>query len=178
VAKLSLPAGGYPQYVPLAPAEKYGRYYWIEGLFRECAEKTGYFACDDVVCRKEVMFEIIERVEKRRIYFRVFHGLTLSEQNEIALYCFWTAKLAPFFDHKRPDRPINAVFAAFMFLRMINNTGCRTRRPVLIDGKYVENLIYAFLYRDLSKEAVMAMADALLTGAAVRARDFDVHAEA
>lgn len=166
---MSLPLGGYPLYVPLTPAERYERFYEITGRLREYADKAGTFNYADLLCREKVLFDIIERVEKRRVYFRVFHGITISEQNETSLYCFWIAKLAPFVDRKNPDHPVNALFASFLFLRMIDEICYKTRRPVAIDRQYAENLVYAFIYRDLSKEAIMAMAEAMLIGAAARA---------
>ena len=161
----------YPRYVPLTPAEIYGRYRKIDALMRECAERAFGFGYDDVACHEKVLFDIIERVEKRRVYFRVFHGITMSERNETALYCFWIVKRTPFSCAKDPDHRINAYFASFLFLRMLYNTGRKTQHPITVDAKYAENLIYAFLYRDLSKEAVMAMAESLLTGASVRQKD-------
>jgi len=162
---LSLPLGKYPRYVPLTPAAAHGRYRKLDALLRLFTRHAAGFGYDDVTCHRKVLFDIIDRVEKRRVYFRVFHGITMSEQNETALYCFWIAKRAPFVNRKDPDHRINAYFAAFLFLRMLRVVGIKTRRPVSVDGKYVENLVYALLYRDLSKEAIMAMADALMTGA-------------
>jgi hypothetical protein len=159
------------RYVPLAPAEKYGKCYSFEGWFREFVKRCPGLHADDVFCRREVILDIVERVEKRRVYFRVFHGLVLSERNEMALYCFWTIKLAPFVNMKKPGHPVNAVFAAFLFLQMLKNVSRCTKRPAPVSRKYAQNLAYAFAYHDLSKEAVMAMADALLTGAAVLTED-------
>jgi len=160
---LSIPLGRYPQYVPLAPAERYRRGCRFRELFRRFAAR--YPGLEDVLCRKDVIFDIIERVEKRRVYFRVFHGIVLSERNEMALYCFWTLKLAPFVNLKKPGHPVNAVFAAFLFLQVLKNVGRRTKRPAPVGRRYAQDLAYAFTYHDLSKEAIMAMADALMTGA-------------
>jgi hypothetical protein len=163
---LSLPLGGYSQYVPLAPAERYRRACWLRGLFHEFAAQ--YPGLGDVLCRNDVIFDIVERVEKRRVYFRVFHGLVLSERNETALYCFWTLKLAPFVNLKDPGHPTSAVFAAFLFLQMLKRAGRGAGRPVSVSRSYAQNLAYAFTYHDLSKEAIMAMAASMLYGAVAR----------
>jgi len=160
---LSIPLGRYQRYVPLAPAERYRRWGRFRELFREFAAR--YPGHDNVLCRNDVIFDIIERVEKRRVYFRVFHGIVLSEQNETALYCFWILKLAPFVNLNRPGYPTNACFAAFLFLRMLRQAGRQIRCPVSISRKYAQNLAYAFTYHDLSKEAIMAMAASMLLGA-------------
>ncbi|MCL1967626.1 MAG: hypothetical protein FWF67_07055, partial [Fibromonadales bacterium] len=39
---------------------------------------------------------LIGRVEKRKIYFHIFHRLKMDELNEAAFYCFWILKLQPF----------------------------------------------------------------------------------
>jgi hypothetical protein len=157
---LSLPLRQYAKYVPLTPNEKYYRLCKISDVFSDFAKiaKRG-----TVSCRKDVLLDIIERVEKRNVYFHIFHGIVMSEQNEAALYCFWILKLSPFFDDKNPNSHINAFFAAFLFLRMVSRVGRRTKRSIAVDRKYVQNLFYAFLYRDISKEAIMLAAETLLT---------------
>ena len=156
---MSLSLGQYRQYVPLAPNEKYARLNELRALFNEYAQSSD---CRGVVFRKEVLLDIIERVEKRKVYYRIFHGKVMSEQNEAALYCFWILKLAPFFDGHAPNRYINVLFAAFLFLRVADRVGRRMSRRVKVSGKYVQNLFYAFLYRDISKEAIMGLAESLL----------------
>jgi hypothetical protein len=139
----------------------------LHGFFREFVESFG-LDYDDMSFGDSVLLDIIERVEKRRVYFHIFHGLVMSERNEVALYCFWILKLAPFFSRKVPNKPVNAMFAMFFFLKSLGgicNKMC-PRRAIKIDGKYAKNLIYAFRYRDLSKESIMAIAETLLTGAA------------
>jgi hypothetical protein len=160
---LSLQLGKYQKYVVLAPEERYGKYYKFEGHVKKL---IGWLNIDvgDVLCRKNVIFDIIERVEKRRVYFHVFHDIIMSEQNEISHYCFWILKLAPLVNKKNPDQHINARLAIFLFLNMLKKVGNARGRPVSFNKKFVQNLMYAFVYRDLSKEAIMAIADALLTG--------------
>ena len=46
----------------------------------------------------DCVLNIIDLVERRRVYFHVFHGINMSEWNEAALYCFWIAKLQPFIE--------------------------------------------------------------------------------
>jgi hypothetical protein len=40
---------------------------------------------EDVTVAKSVLEEIITRIEKRRVYFKVFYNSKMSELNEIAL---------------------------------------------------------------------------------------------
>jgi len=162
---MGLPLNRYQKYVPLTPRERLDRYCKFEGYARRVADLLRLGA-DGVGCRKDVVFDIIERVEKRRVYFHIFHGIMMSEQNEVAHYCFWILKLSPLFDKKNPNRHINARLAVFLFLRMLKQVGRVRKHPVSFDVRFVRNLMYAFVYRDLSKEAIMSIAEAFLTGAA------------
>jgi hypothetical protein len=149
----------YREYVPLAPNEKYEKFSKIQKLFDVYAKTA---KCGATLCRKGVLFDIVERVEKRRVYFRIFHNIVMSERNETSLYCFWILKLAPFFDSENPDRHINVTFALFLFLRMIQSVKRGAGNHTSVNHKSVQNLYYAFLYRDISKEAIMLAADTLL----------------
>jgi len=156
---LSRPLGQYHKYSPLTPNELFRKLDKVQKLFDEYAKIS---ACGDVLCRREVLFDVIERVEKRRVYFYIFHGITMSERNEISLYCFWILKLVPFFNSQNPNHNVNVGFAVYLFLRMISQSERIIRRGARADSKYVHNLAYAFLYRDISKEAIMLAADTLL----------------
>jgi hypothetical protein len=57
---------------------------------------------------------------------------------------------------------VNAVFAAFLFFKMVKLVGHRMKRHINFTPTYIHNLLYAFLYRDISKEAIMLEADAFL----------------
>ena len=163
---MSLPLGHYTRYVPLTPQERYATYHDIfEVHIRKLA---GWLKINDndILCCKDVIFDIIERVAKRRVYFCVFHeGLIMSEQNEISHYCFWILKLAPLVNKKNPDQHINAFLAIFLFLNVLKRVGMARGLQVSFNTGFLRHLTYAFVYRDLSKEAIMAIADALLTGA-------------
>jgi len=115
----------------------------------------------------DCVLNIIDLVERRRVYFHVFHGINMSEWNEIALYCFWITKLQPFFEippsniKARPANEVNAILA----VRMLYNTANKIRQNKGKDRiglSCISNLAHAFRYRDLSKEAVMAIFEALI----------------
>jgi hypothetical protein len=86
----------------------------------------------------------------------------MSEQNIISHYCFWILKLAPLFNKQKPDQRINALFAAFLFISMLKRVGNAKKKTITINSNFMQNITYAFTYRDISKEAMMAVADALL----------------
>jgi len=104
---------------------------------------------------------IIDLVERRRVYFHVFHSINMSEWNEAALYCFWIAKLHPYLSKGKQITETNAIIA----VRLLYNTVNRFRKK---NGKSsvgypcMPNLIHAFIYRDISKESVMAIFEMLI----------------
>ena len=122
---MSRPIEDYPPYERLTPDERYGELRKIEYFLRKyaTADKINF---DRIVCRKEILLDIIERVEKRRVYFQVFHKIEMSEKKEASLYCFWIVKLAPFFYAKRPEYQINVIFAAYLFVSAINQISSRS----------------------------------------------------
>jgi hypothetical protein len=100
----------------------------------------------------------------RKAYFHVFYdGKVMSEQNEMSLFCFWILKLSPFFDAAQRNKDINATFAVYMFLDMLTRVNSARKRKTVFNSDYVNNLRYAFVYRDISKEAIMLAADTFLS---------------
>jgi Glu-tRNA(Gln) amidotransferase subunit E-like FAD-binding protein len=110
---------------------------------------------------------IIDLVERRRVYLYVFHGIEMSEWNEIALYCFWINKLHPFFEipqSKKIAIQVNDINARIA-VRMLRHTIARIRRAnnkPKIGYVNLNNLLHTFRFRDLSKEAVMSIFESLL----------------
>lgn len=103
---------------------------------------------------------LIGRVEKRKIYFHIFHRLKMDELNEAAFYCFWILKLQPF-KHRNENydnHNLNVRIALFFLLQVACKYAKRGNFTVGITSKGVNNLYYAFGYHDLSKEAIMALA--------------------
>ncbi|GHT86710.1 hypothetical protein FACS1894137_12660 [Spirochaetia bacterium] len=112
-----------------------------------------------------IMTELIERVEKRRIYFHIFHDrCKMGELNEGALICFWVLKLHPFFCKGMETSELNAKIALCYLTNIVyycqgKDFGKRTAIP----AKLLKEIYYSFKYRDMSKEAIMLLATSLLT---------------
>ena len=112
---------------------------------------------------QETLYEIMIRVEQRRVYFHVFHnGLKMGEINEGALLCFWILKLTPFRHDNIPNSLLNTKIAITLFINMLYFVAAKTNKKVNIKSELLKNTLYAFRYRDLSKEAIMALADSFL----------------
>jgi hypothetical protein len=111
--------------------------------------------------------KIIDLVERRRVYFHVYHERDMSEWNEVALYCFWIVKLQPFYEIKSKSRAAmeanetNARIAARMLYGMANRIRHKLGRN-RITWPNIKNTIHAFRYRDISKESIMALLEALI----------------
>jgi len=118
---------------------------------------------DGIFCRREVLYDIFNRVEMRRIYFYIFHkGTDMGELNEGSLLCFWILKLMPFEHEDFPNITLNVKIASCIFINMLKYVGRKRGRRVNVKGGTIDYLTYAFMYRDLSKEAIMALAESLL----------------
>jgi len=111
----------------------------------------------------DIMAEIITRVEKRRVYFHIYHNVQMGELNEGALYCFWILKLMPFKHIKIANSTLNAKIAYTFFVNLLYYVAKCTGKKVNANKLLMNNLLYTFKYRDLSKEAIMALAESLLS---------------
>jgi hypothetical protein len=114
---------------------------------------------------KERLRLTIGMVEKRRLYFHAFHGgMDMGELNEACLHCFWILKLYPFFDAAAADADVNRFFALELFTNAITYTANK-RNPqgrANFAPHVMDHLLHAFRFRDLSKEAMMALAESLI----------------
>ena len=110
-----------------------------------------------------VMIEIYERIEKRRIYFHIFYnGCKMGELNEGSLMCFWILKLMPFSHQSIPSNELNAKIALYLLNNMLLYHAKKNKRKVNISDSLNKDLYYSFRFRDISKEAIMALAKSMI----------------
>jgi hypothetical protein len=111
----------------------------------------------------EMLYEVIERVEKQRVYFHVFHqGCKMGEFNEGALLCYWILKLTPFSCPGIHTNVLNAKIALCLFINVIYYCTQKTGTSINLSSQMCNNLYYAFRFRDLSKEAIMVLAESMI----------------
>jgi hypothetical protein len=150
----------FPQFTKLDDAviaSLLGKFNQYLGAF---SVKTGI---SNIVISEETLFEIFERIEKRRVYFHIFYkGCKMGELNEGALMCFWIVKLCPFLCHSIPADILNAKIAIFLFNSMTSYIARKQGKQARITPKIVEDLYYSFRFRDISKEALMLLAESLV----------------
>jgi hypothetical protein len=98
--------------------------------------------------------EIVEMVNKRYLYFKVFHkGMEMGEINQVALQCYWILKLKPFFIiNQSYSTDINAVFA---FALMLATAIEVSADEISISENVYKTILHSFEYHELTKEAVM-----------------------
>ena len=110
-----------------------------------------------------VLVEICERIEKRRIYFHIFYNkCKMGEINEGSLMCFWILKLMPFSHCDIPANELNAKIALHLFFRVLLYIARKNGKNVNLTSSLYSDLYYSFRFRDLSKEAIMALAESMI----------------
>ena len=126
-----------------------------------CCQQLGY-EWADIKYNKDYISDIIDLVQRRRVYFHVYHDIEMGELNEACLISFWILKLKPFYHAAKPDCKINLVIALALFTRAVNYTARAKAKKANLTEDIINHLIHAFTYRDLSKEAFMAIAESLI----------------
>ena len=124
-----------------------------------------YYGLFDIKSNGSVLGEICERIEKRRIYFHIFYdGCEMGELNEGALMCFWIIKLMPFSHEKMHANELNAKIALYLLYRVLLYHAKKHSKAVNVSEALFNDIYYAFRYRDISKEAMMVLAESLIIG--------------
>jgi hypothetical protein len=135
----------------------------IPKLLNNIEEVLNIENSSEISIDRATMREIITRVEKRRVYFHIYYDkLRMGELNEGALICFWILKLMPFRHATISNSTLNTKIAYTFFVRVLSFVAAETNKKVNVNKLLTDNLLYAFKYRDLSKEAIMALAEGLL----------------
>jgi hypothetical protein len=156
--------GDFPTFLPLESSEiKKIIEETVPKLLQNVVHVLGIENQPEIYVDYETMSEIVSRVEKRRVYFHIYYnGIRMGELNEGALICFWILKLMPFKHSTISNSTLNAKIAYSFLLNLLYYVASQTGKKVNIKKAVMEQILYAFRYRDLSKEAIMALAESLL----------------
>ena len=156
----------------------------------ELAEKfftNNFDSIDDVKklfgVNKNILYEVLNKVEQRKEYFQIFHSINISEFKQLALIVFWVIKLKPIFlryndeviendfviDNPQNDYvSINEAFGIYIIingLRSLLNNSNNSSSDELINNfftkEYINELRYAFYYRYISKEAMILLVETI-----------------
>jgi hypothetical protein len=76
--------------------------------------------------------------------------------------CFWILKLTPFSSSKIEAGALNTRIALSIFFKTLFYVAEKKNKKVNSTKQITQDLFYAFRFRDLSKEAFMALAESLI----------------
>jgi len=111
----------------------------------------------------KIIFEIIERVDKKKAHYKIFHnGMNISEYKEASLYGYWISKLKPitYISNKEVNvKDVNEAFAIFFVLVTIRELKGMTDKDFCFNKSFVKSLIYSLKYRNLTEEALITIFD-------------------
>jgi hypothetical protein len=127
------------------------------------------------VCGLDLIDAII-RVDKRRVYFDVFHDMNINDCKKAALFAYWLVKFRPIkiIDERyentlgHNDR-VNEMFAIHYLLAIL----CAEGRLQVWDGSkgahismehpYVNKLRYSFRFRNFTIDSMVVLASTIST---------------
>jgi hypothetical protein len=76
--------------------------------------------------------------------------------------CFWILKLNPFRCINIPNNIVNAKVALCLFMNTLHYHTKKEKQKLNIGESICNDIYYGFRYRDLSKEAIMILAESLI----------------
>ena len=124
---------------------------------------------EDVFINQRMLFEVVERVSKRKYYFEVFHSLGhISEFKEVALSVFWINKLKPFTVTKE-NSPLCASVNELFSVHMIMSVFEKVRKEKNVSAfsypsqAVLRDFVYALKYQDMTKESLIIYIEVLAT---------------
>ncbi len=140
----------------------------LVGIFEEYAEAAG-IDINEVEFDFKLINEVNIRVDKRKDYYMIFHETNLNEVREAALTAFWILKFKPFLiinpSGNQCELNINCGFAAYVILSAAREYILRKyggdKNFAIDDEEYLQRFRYSLKYWDLSKEALMMIAETL-----------------
>jgi hypothetical protein len=134
----------------------------LEYYLKNITSVLGIKNSNEIYCDMPVLIDIFNRIEMRRIYFHIFHKVEMGELNEGCLLCFWVLKFMPFKHAGFSNVALNVKIAACIFLNMSTYVASKENKTVNKRAEVINDLMYAFQYRDLSKEALMILAKSFI----------------
>lgn len=137
---------------------------------------------DDFEIDEPMLAELLVRIDKRKDYFIIFHDDTeMNEIKEAALVAYWLIKFKPFSVKECRSElhikygQINESFAVFVLYSAIKEkTKCVPNMNFSISKEYNKKIMYGFKYWDISKEALMLIAESLCEAMYMRRKEGNV----
>jgi hypothetical protein len=127
------------------------------------------------VCGLDLIDAII-RVDKRRYYFRVFHGMDINDCKKAALFAYWIVKFRPIkiIDDRYRNKlgyndHVNEMFAIHYLLCTLVSEGKvqvwdgSKGADITMEHPYIEKLWYSFRFRNFTIDSMVVLADTINT---------------
>lgn len=134
----------------------------------------GYNEKQYVICGADVL-EIIIRVDRRLLYYDIFHNMKVNDEKKAALFAYWISKLRPVkiidknIKNKKAHANINERLAVHHLLCVLAGK----KKIKLFNGKngvklednngFLRELCYLFRYRNISIDSMLVLADSINT---------------
>ena len=120
----------------------------------------------DYFIHRRNLFEVITRMDKRRVYYKVFHNLVeINEFKYVALQCYWINTLKPFMVVNE-NCPIynspNEMFSVYLIVSMVRSVYkdvFPNKEFEYPSSRRLTDMVYNFKYCDLSREATIAFVE-------------------
>jgi hypothetical protein len=121
------------------------------------------------------IIDAIIRVDKRRVYFRYFHGMGINNEKKAALFAYWIAKLRPvkFVDdtlkNSKAHVNVNEKLAVNHLINALVDKGkikpWDGKDGVKIDENngFIKDLCYSFRFRNIPIDSVIILAESINT---------------
>jgi len=141
-------------------------------LFKGFVELSGGlpFNRDNFLIDNYALAEVIVRANKRKEYYRYFHGMKINQYKSAALHAYWILKLRPFtvinreyiVKHLRDCAELNEAFAINLIYSELAHTMRFTKSDLEKGpGTYHEKLMYSFRYRSISIDAMLLLVESV-----------------
>lgn len=118
---------------------------------------------DDYIINVKTLIRIIERVDKKKAHYKIFHNnMKISEYKEASIYCYWLAKLKPISIKSESniiEEEINEMFSLYYLISAIKKIKGITNQNLCFNKGYIQSLKYSLRYRNLTEEAIIAIFD-------------------
>ncbi len=158
----------FPTWTELEPHELKSIMKNMQKYLHNICTVLGIQAINDLEVCQETLYNIFKKIEQRRVYFHIYHTepngkpMELGELNEGSLFCFWILKQMPFRHNFYRNNFLNAKIALCVFMNSVNYYAVKNSKKANLTDSIIKDMYYSFIYRDLSKEAIMALAKSLV----------------
>ena len=147
----------------------------FDDYIKDFAKKHSSIFQKSIMLNETLLRQVLIRVDQRKEYFHIFHELGYCTSiKEAALLAYWISKLKPFSVNNNheglidryKDTRINDGFAIHLILSAIKSDFADNGygKKLIISDAYIGQLDYAFKHWELSKEALMLVAESLCEG--------------